>query len=137
MARLTRFHIDENAQPRWPDGQLTLDRQAAHPAVGAGPCMKLMMSPTVIWSGETGQEIAAREAPLGVDQAAVLELAQDDLQEPGRDGLGIGDVGNLGGAPPLVFGQFEYRPQGVLVFPGRDLRHTLLFVHPGHGLFVD
>jgi hypothetical protein len=61
---------------------------------------------------------------------------EDDLQEPGRDGLGISDMGYLGGAPPLVFGQPEYRPQGELVLPGCDLRHTLFLLGQGTGCLL-
>jgi hypothetical protein len=61
---------------------------------------------------------------------------EDDLQEPGRDGLDISDMGYLGGAPPLVFGQPEYRPQGELVLPGCDLRHTLFLLGQGTGCLL-
>ena len=44
---------------------------------------------------------------------------------PSWDRLCVGDVGNLGGAPSLAFGQLEYRSQRILVFFRSDRLHPI------------
>ena len=70
------------------------------------------------------QVITAVEAALGVDQAAALELVQNDLQKSDRDRLRVGNIRNLGGSLSPLFGQLKDGTQGILIFSGRNGRHA-------------
>ena len=60
--------------------------------------------------------IAARGPPRGVHKSGPLELAQDNFQEPGWNGLGVGDGRDLDGTLTSPLCQLKDRTESVLAF---------------------
>ncbi len=62
--------------------------------------------------------VAAIAAALGGHQARALELGHDHFQKTQGNGLGLGDIRELGWPLRLALGQFEDGPEGVFMFLG-------------------
>ena len=83
-----------------------------------GPSTARTRSAIVISSAGRGQPVAALGAAAGADEAGVLELEQDVLEELQRDVLRLGEPLALDGALLAGGGQLGRRPHGVVGLGG-------------------
>ena len=87
--------------------------------LASGPSTARITSARVISSGRLGEPVAAAGAAAGADEAGVLELEQDVLEELERDVLGLGELLAL---DRLVAGrgQLDGGAHGVVGFRARS-----------------
>lgn len=78
----------------------------------------------LVWRPQ--EEIPTLMAAFGIDKSAALQLTEDHLQEPQRNGLCRGDFRYLHGAVALEFGQLQDGSQRVLLaLLGSNHLHSL------------
>ena len=85
--------------------------------------------------GGSNQIIPAVKAAFGIYQPAAFELIEYDFQEFFGDGLCLGNFRNFLGTLTIMFGKFEYGPQGILILFGDQ--HLAAFSTTAIGKFVD
>ncbi len=88
-----------------------------------------MTSPHGDLGGRAGELVAAARAALGGDEAGLLQVLEDLLEEARRDQLALGDLADLCRAAVVVEGDVEQRPHSVAAFVGQLHARGYAFSH--------